>query len=70
MKGRELLLMQASSTHKLSHLRQGAIVPHVAMVGKAVVNKAQLAFLYILFDGIEGLRDGNLREADSSNLAR
>jgi len=34
-------------------LREGAVVPEITFVGEAVANKSKLAFLDILFDGIE-----------------
>jgi hypothetical protein len=36
-------------------LRESAIVPNVAFVGKAVAHEAELAFLCVLLDGVEGL---------------
>ena len=35
-----------------TYLWQTAVVPDVAVVGEAVVNKAQLALLYVLFDRV------------------
>ena len=45
----------------IQYLREGAIVPDVAMVGEAVVHKAQIALLDVLLDGIELLTSGDLQ---------
>lgn len=38
-----------------SHLREGTVIPEVALVGKAVSHKAELALLNVLLDGVERL---------------
>jgi hypothetical protein len=43
-----------------SYLREGTVVPEVALVGKAVADEAELALLGILLDGVEGLLLGDL----------
>ena len=40
----------------LPRLRQGTVVPDAAMIVEAVVNIANLAFLYFLLDGVELVR--------------
>lgn len=44
----------------VSYLRKATIVPEVAFVGKAVANVAKLAFLDVLFDGVQRFFFGNL----------
>lgn len=41
-------------------MREGAIVPDVSMMGKAVADVAQTTLLNILFDGVESLLFGDL----------
>ena len=43
-----------------SHLREGTVVPEVALVGEAVPHVAELALLDILLDGVERLLLGDL----------
>lgn len=43
-----------------SDLREGAVVPEVALVGEAVPHETELAFLDVLLDGVEGLLFGDL----------
>jgi hypothetical protein len=43
-----------------SYLREGSVVPEVALVGEAVPHEAQLALLDVLFDGVERLLFGDL----------
>jgi hypothetical protein len=42
------------------YLREGSIVPQVTLVGEAVANKAQLALLDVLLDGVEEFLLGDL----------
>ena len=44
-----------------SHLREGTVVPEIALVGEAVPHVAQLALLDVLLDGVERLLLGDLR---------
>jgi hypothetical protein len=41
-------------------LREGTVVPEVALVGEAVPDIAELALLDVLLDGVEGLLLGDL----------
>lgn len=50
-----------------SHLREGAIVPEIALVREAVPDVAQLALLDVLLDGVEGLLLGDLLGASATN---
>jgi hypothetical protein len=43
-----------------SHLREGTVVPEVALVGEAVADEAELALLDVLLDGVELLLLGDL----------
>jgi hypothetical protein len=43
-----------------SYLREGAVVPEVALVGEAVAHEAELALLGVLEDGVERLLLGDL----------
>jgi hypothetical protein len=43
-----------------SYLREGTVVPEVALVGEAVADEAELALLGVLLDGVEGLLLGDL----------
>lgn len=43
-----------------SYLGEGAIVPEITLVGEAVADKAQLALLDILLDGVEEFLLGDL----------
>ena len=43
------------------HLWEGTIVPDVAMIGEAVVDKADLSFLHILLYWVELLLSVDLR---------
>ena len=45
---------------KGAYLREGSIVPQIALVWEAVANVAELAFLDVLLDGIEHLLFGDL----------
>jgi hypothetical protein len=40
---------------KGAYLREGTVVPEIALVGEAVPDEAELALLDVLLDGIEGL---------------
>lgn len=40
-------------TRILPCLRKRSVVPHVAMVGKTVVDVTKLALLDVLFDGVQ-----------------
>ena len=44
----------------MTYARKGAVVPEVALVGEAVADEAELAFLDILLDGVEELFFGDL----------
>ena len=44
----------------MSYLGEGAVVPDVTFVGKAVADEAELAFLRVLLDGVESLFFGDL----------
>jgi hypothetical protein len=39
----------------LAYLREGTVVPQVALVWEAVANEAEFALLDVLLDGVEGL---------------
>ncbi len=39
----------------LPGLREGAVIPEVALVWEAVADEAKLALLCVLLDGVEGL---------------
>jgi hypothetical protein len=41
-------------------LREGAVIPQVAFVWKAVANETEFALLDVLLDGVEGLLLGDL----------
>lgn len=47
-------------TGEISYLRKATIIPEVTFVGKAIANVAKLAFLDVLFDGVQGFFFGNL----------
>jgi hypothetical protein len=49
-----------------THLREGTIVPQVALVGEAVADVAELALLDVLLDGVEELVLGDLVTSDAS----
>jgi hypothetical protein len=53
-----------------SYLREGTVVPEVALVGEAVPHEAELALLDILLDGVELLLLGDLLPMLASFLAR
>ena len=58
-------------SHKSApHLREGTIVPDVAVVGEAVAHVAQTTLLDVLLDGVEGLllRHLHLRVGPAGNL--
>jgi hypothetical protein len=38
-----------------SHLREGTVVPEIALVGEAVAHIAELALFNVLLDGVERL---------------
>lgn len=44
----------------LPRLRQGPIVPDIAMVGETIVNKTKLVLLDVLLDGVQLLRGVDL----------
>ena len=44
----------------VTHLREGAVVPDVTVVGEAVADVTQTALLNVLLDGVEGLLLGDL----------
>ena len=48
-----------------TYTREGTIVPEVAFVREAVANEAKLAFLDVLFDGIEEFFFGDLGSSQS-----
>ena len=48
------------NTRDATNLREGTVVPDVAVVGEAVANETQTALLDVLFDGIEWLFLGDL----------
>lgn len=39
----------------LAYLREGTVVPQVALVWEAVANETEFALLDVLLDGVEGL---------------
>lgn len=43
-----------------THAREGTVVPEVTLVGEAVADETQLAFLGVLLDGVEELFLGDL----------
>jgi hypothetical protein len=43
-----------------SHLREGTVVPEVALVREAIPHVAELALLDVLLDGVERLLLGDL----------
>lgn len=43
-----------------TYLREGTVVPEVALVGEAVTDVTELALLDVLLDGVEVLLLGNL----------
>ena len=45
----------------LPYLREGTVVPDVAVVRKAVVHKAQLVLLHVLLNGVEWFRRADLK---------
>lgn len=47
---------------ELTYLREGAVVPEVALVGEAVADIAQLALLDILLDRVEEFLLGDLEQ--------
>lgn len=53
----------------IAYLGKGTVVPQVALVGEAVANKAKLALLDVLLDGVEELLLGDLREKDTTNVS-
>jgi hypothetical protein len=54
-----------------SHLREGTVVPEVALVGEAVPHVAELALLDVLLDGVERLLLGDLsRSVSKANISR
>jgi hypothetical protein len=46
---------------KTAYLREGTVVPQVALVGEAVADVTELALLDILLDGVEELLLGDLQ---------
>jgi hypothetical protein len=44
----------------IAYLGEGTVVPQVALVGEAVADKAKLALLDVLLDGVEKLLLGDL----------
>ena len=46
----------------LSYLREGTVVPEVALVGEAVADESKLALLNVLLDGVEEILLGDLKE--------
>lgn len=44
----------------IAYLGEGTVVPQVALVGEAVADKAKLALLDVLLDGVEELLLGDL----------
>jgi hypothetical protein len=47
----------------LSHLREGTVVPEIALVGEAISHKAELALLDILLNGVERLLLADLSDS-------
>lgn len=46
-------LPPASETAFPAYLREGTIIPEVAVVREAIANISELALLYILLDGVQ-----------------
>lgn len=55
-----------SNSVKRPYLREGAVVPEVALVGEAVADVAELSLLDILLNGVEGLLLGDLLRSKQS----
>ena len=47
-------------------LGESTVVPDVPVVGETVVYVAQLSLLYVLFDGIQPLGGGNLKDTNTA----
>jgi hypothetical protein len=61
-----VLVLSADVGLASSHLREGTVVPEVALVGEAVAHVAELALLDVLLDGVERLLLGDLRAVSVS----
>ncbi len=49
----------------MSYLGESAVVPQIAVVGKAIADKPKLAFLDVLLDWVEKLFFGDLQTEDT-----
>jgi len=54
------VLRMADIGRATTYLREGTVVPEVALMGEAVADEAELALLDVLLDGVEGLLLGDL----------
>lgn len=50
-----------------SHLREGAVIPDVTMMGETIADIAKLALLHVLLDGVELLFFRDLRFVSDSD---
>jgi len=64
-RGRQLGEPVQEGLWERTYTREGTVVPEVAFVREAVADEAKLAFLDVLFDGIEEFVFGDLGESQS-----
>lgn len=57
---KKIFQLAKSCDQSLTYLREGTVVPEVALVGEAVTDVTELALLDVLLDGVEVLLLGNL----------
>ena len=56
-------IVSQGSRHYVKHLlylREAPIIPEVSMVGETIADVTELALLYVLLDGVQGLFLGDL----------
>jgi hypothetical protein len=52
--------MRCHMVDLLAYLREGTVVPQIALMWEAVTNETEFALLDVLLDGVEGLLFGDL----------